>query len=480
MAQSISTAKPALCIDEIAAHLAHVEVKLETYEKNRARTEKDAATYEENAAKRHKETEQRVAKLIAKLEALGQGVHNQYDESHKAKNLPPKSGNDMVMESIAIKDSLVKKSSHDALGKPSSEGDAVSPEVEKASVEIDTISADSDQASSKAVAPTAKADRRNCVPAWLVRLFATSPEINKPAANQQTLRETDLYEKRPFQVCKSASGQLAAKAHSTTTTEIDEDRYWKMNDERTEMRKGLSKELTHDPKLPSQSPFLRLPYDIRIIIYRIVLLSARPFEKPHMLLLENFDGTILLPGDINSSVLHTCRLIYQEASPILYQNQFTFYDNFSVVMFKEERLKRISNLRLVIGREASSYDRLPGLARQAKAWCETYGGVFSYAGSGTLGARQPKSTGSHFENLKTVELDFSQWKLKKGEPFSPLLLRGIREAGWKLQKVRILGLKEHPAIEKILIGALLRNPPIGKFTTGDAGSFKPSQWVLSR
>ncbi|MCJ1386887.1 hypothetical protein MMC17_010015 [Xylographa soralifera] len=196
-----------------------------------------------------------------------------------------------------------------------------------------------------------------------------------------------------------------------------------------------------------------------------------------MLLLDNFDGTILPPEDINSSFIRTCRLVYKEASPILYQNQFTFDDSLCVWWFNKERIKQISDLRLVIGKEAPSYDRLPSLARQAKHWCENRAGIFQTKDK--LDGWQTKTTASWFENLKVLELGFSQWKLKKGEPFSPLLLRGIREAGWKLHKVRIIGLEENPAIEKILLGTLLRSPP-RMVTTGEAESFEPSQWVRSK
>ena len=197
--------------------------------------------------------------------------------------------------------------------------------------------------------------------------------------------------------------------------------------------------LAQDQELENQSSFLRLPYDIRIIIYRMVLLSAHPFVNPHMLLLDNFDGTILPPGDINSSFIKTCRSVYQEASPTLYQNRFMFEETVGVVKFTVERMKRINNLRLVIGQEAPSYDRLPRLAQKAKLWCQWHQGVFQTRDS--LQSWQKNTTASCFDNIRVLELDFSLWKLKKEEPFSPLLLKGIKESGWKLQKVRIVGLK---------------------------------------
>ena len=61
-----------------------------------------------------------------------------------------------------------------------------------------------------------------------------------------------------------------------------------------------------------------------------------------------------------------------------------------------------------------------------------------------------------------------------------MLLRGDRESSWKLDKVKILGLEEHPAIEKLLIWSLLKSPTPRFFTRAEDGPFKSSQWNLSK
>ena len=138
----------------------------------------------------------------------------------------------------------------------------------------------------------------------------------------------------------------------------------------------------------------------------MVLLSSFPIRNPNMLLLNNFDGTILLSEDIDSSLIKTCRLLYEETSPILYQNQFVFDDSYAVAGFTEKRLKRMTSLRLVIGEEIGQYyDRLPTLAQQAQRWCGKFSGVFQ--NKDELNICFPRSTASRFENLKAVELNFS-------------------------------------------------------------------------
>ncbi|MCJ1318111.1 hypothetical protein MMC15_003438 [Xylographa vitiligo] len=368
-----------------------------------------------------------LARIDAKLEKIRQVVGDHHGGSQQVSKLPQMSSKDVTKISTAE-----QNSSQDNLANASPGGDAISSGKEGTCPETDRISACSDRVSPKEVAQAAKTYPRGRFIAWFQRFR--------------------MWWARQF----DRGSDLEMQERKTQEPETQE---------------------LETQKLESQPPLLRLPFDIRIMIYRMVLLSARPFENPHMLLLDNFDGTVLPPEDINSSFIKTCRLVYREASPILYQNKFTFDSSLGVRLFKEERLKRITDLGLVIGRETPSYDRLPGLAREAKSWCANYIGVFQTKDK--LDTVQKETTASWFESLKVLEVDFSQWKLKKEEPFSPLLLKGIREAGWKLHKVRILGLEEKPAIEKILIGALLRSPPTRMVDTGEAESFKPSQWVIS-
>ncbi len=71
----------------------------------------------------------------------------------------------------------------------------------------------------------------------------------------------------------------------------------------------------HPTGQPSaESPLLRLPAELRVLIYRDVLtLRYNPSPKHRY----NIDGTA------HTSILRTCRQVWEEASPILYSNEIT-------------------------------------------------------------------------------------------------------------------------------------------------------------
>ncbi|KAI9794967.1 MAG: hypothetical protein M1835_006191 [Candelina submexicana] len=112
--------------------------------------------------------------------------------------------------------------------------------------------------------------------------------------------------------------------------------------------------------LPNEQPvsLLRLPPELRVIIYNYVLVAHRPILDPtHLPTLRGNTNHVFvknksitfppeLPAltgdnDVSSAILSTCKTIYSEAWPILYrQNIFVFTHPFWMVDFLSGRALR--------------------------------------------------------------------------------------------------------------------------------------------
>lgn len=87
---------------------------------------------------------------------------------------------------------------------------------------------------------------------------------------------------------------------------------------------------------------LRMPAEVRLLIYDLVLVSKDPISNVHKLLdsddsihATGYDARI---GDIDSRLLQTCRAVYQEAAPVLYgTNTFCFSKQDHIEAFKGTR-----------------------------------------------------------------------------------------------------------------------------------------------
>lgn len=97
------------------------------------------------------------------------------------------------------------------------------------------------------------------------------------------------------------------------------------------------------PKDQDECPlFFAIPVEIRHMIYQHILTTLEPIEKAHKhlgskdtALLDNYKP---IPN-IDATILRTCRMIYNEALPILYgQNTFTFSSANSIRCFQSKSL----------------------------------------------------------------------------------------------------------------------------------------------
>lgn len=98
-------------------------------------------------------------------------------------------------------------------------------------------------------------------------------------------------------------------------------------------------------ELQDQCPlFSTIPPEIKRMIYYELLVSKKPISGVDKLL--GTKRAILLAdyhpiGDIDSTIMQTCRRIYQEALPILYgQNTFEFSSAMGIRRFKEDSLRQ--------------------------------------------------------------------------------------------------------------------------------------------
>lgn len=91
------------------------------------------------------------------------------------------------------------------------------------------------------------------------------------------------------------------------------------------------------------SPLLSLPLEIKRAIYSILLVSEHRIDKAHEKLGKK--PLVLATEDrpafnIDSTILRTCRQVYEEALPILYGcNTFCFSDPEDIIRFRHEGLK---------------------------------------------------------------------------------------------------------------------------------------------
>ena len=156
-----------------------------------------------------------------------------------------------------------------------------------------------------------------------------------------------------------------------------------------------------------------LPFEIRAIIYKKLLISIHVIQDAHKLVdggkksLRASDHVFV--DDVESTILRTCRVIYEEAGPILYkQNHFYFCSSSDMADFafnglmpsstaRRDRLSRISTMTLKLGPKRIEL-RIQG--RQEKLMSYWSGGFYNR-----------KSRSPRFSALEKLSLDFSGWNL---------------------------------------------------------------------
>lgn len=116
-----------------------------------------------------------------------------------------------------------------------------------------------------------------------------------------------------------------------------------------------------------RQPFLSLPFNIRLQIYKYALIDKQPIQPWLRRTKENSTTTLAAP------LLRTCRQIYHEAAPVLYAgNEFTiFYPKMIIDWLQKtgpHNVKRLEYLRLVVPAKYGSCDGLEDKSQSKRLW----------------------------------------------------------------------------------------------------------------
>ncbi|MCJ1389900.1 hypothetical protein MMC18_002757 [Xylographa bjoerkii] len=206
-----------------------------------------------------------------------------------------------------------------------------------------------------------------------------------------------------------------------------------------------------------QSCFMRLPQEIRSQIYELVLVSARPITEPHNLMSENRDDATPRIEDINSSLVMTCRRVCAEAVPVLYGtlNTFQFSNPLYIKFFNFEgrhHANFIRRIRFAFDRPLSK--DFKGRAAAAKRWVDQ---LFPVCIDSTMS----------LPGLRELELDLTSWGMRTADTCPPSLIKGLKNRGWKVQKLELRGLENQPVLRELLEQTLLETPPARVLTNED-------------
>ncbi|MCJ1281396.1 hypothetical protein MMC26_000715 [Xylographa opegraphella] len=198
-----------------------------------------------------------------------------------------------------------------------------------------------------------------------------------------------------------------------------------------------------------QSRFMWLSQELRNQVYELVLVSSGPIIEPHRQMSEKRDDATTRIGDINSSLVMTCRLIYAEAMPVLYGtlNTFQFTHPTNIRLFSTAEGRRpadyIQRVALVLSKPY--LQGFKGRAAEAKDWVDSLFSMFN-----TERMLLPR--------LEELELDLTSWKMQLGDAFPPSLVKGLKKRGWKVRKLVLRGLEDQPVFKELLEQTLLRTP----------------------
>ena len=94
----------------------------------------------------------------------------------------------------------------------------------------------------------------------------------------------------------------------------------------------------------TRSPlFTKLPVEVRVMIYRRLLVSSEPILKAHELIGYKtiVAGNHHPISDLDSRLMRTCRAVYEETLPILYGNNiFEFHSPTAISLFADAGLSK--------------------------------------------------------------------------------------------------------------------------------------------
>ncbi|KAL8683271.1 MAG: hypothetical protein Q9186_000773 [Xanthomendoza sp. 1 TL-2023] len=255
------------------------------------------------------------------------------------------------------------------------------------------------------------------------------------------------------------------------------------------------------PGTPCTRPlsFETLPLEIKRMIYKDLLTSAKPIQKPHKLVCNK--RSIMLDSiqpvkDIDSSILRVCRTIYLEALPILYgQNTFEFskprklrdfshagldrshtstdYEPYLAEFgFRDAQAGRFTLIRSIILR--LGHDRKPYVWQRPgnqpapdrkRIWSHWYQYFFNDCDPRSqFDWGMFPSASNEFPALDRLVLDFTDWQLTEPDAIrvDPFIKKLGRSGG--LAALAIKGLKNAANLEEFKNGLL---KPGGVFTAKD-------------
>ena len=100
------------------------------------------------------------------------------------------------------------------------------------------------------------------------------------------------------------------------------------------------------PKAIAECQLLtELPFEIRYVIYELLLVSAKPITRAHELVGSTptiLAANVQLIEDIHIAITRTCWLIYRETMPVLYgRNTFRFASNDEMLYFSSRGLRKV-------------------------------------------------------------------------------------------------------------------------------------------
>lgn len=156
---------------------------------------------------------------------------------------------------------------------------------------------------------------------------------------------------------------------------------------------------------------LQLPTELRIHILRYLLKSSLPMTNPHIHCQGASEGRSI--RTVHVHILRTCRRIYLEGSPILYQeNTFRFTEWSSWFSFKfssfpihRDGIRHLEIHTTVAERYCHRAFHVPGV-----------GIVADMRTRGPVGWDWPWESPWHFPNLRTLKLELDQFELLPDYP----------------------------------------------------------------
>ncbi|KAI9776626.1 MAG: hypothetical protein M1835_005457 [Candelina submexicana] len=217
---------------------------------------------------------------------------------------------------------------------------------------------------------------------------------------------------------------------------------------------GFSTTTSSEASFASSSPFLRLPTELRLNIYKHLLVTSAVINNPLDSLKQSQNrrkAPVTIPG-LDAVILQTCRSIYQEAVPILYgDNRFRFMSGISTEMFATSgmsvspwhetgpsRLKGIRSMDLIFCAlwQCGQPNRIAGLQKDSDTWI-----------------RQGRALS--FPSLRDLALDFTEWELTSRDYFPEEMTDWLKALLTGVEVLTLKGLQYQPDVIGSLASVLV-------------------------